>query len=89
MSVLKITILLTKYKIMKNFIAKNWYKATIALSFLILSCGIFIYSIDKTFAKDMRKTAPTDLQCVGGAWMNGANPCVIWSDGTWSVGRGR
>ena len=72
---------------MKRFISENWYKAIMALSFFIFSCGVFIYSIrDNKALANPRKTDVQGRTCVGGFYSptSGAS-LVVWSDGTVSI----
>jgi hypothetical protein len=70
---------------MKKFISENWYKAIKALSFLILACGFFIYSVQGNKAYGNPKKPVNDYKtCVGGIY-DGGHVWVIWSDGTISI----
>ncbi len=68
---------------MKKFISENWYKAVMALSFFILACGVFIYSINsnKAFAQP-KKAEFQSKTCVGAVYNQTSGVYVVWSDGT-------
>jgi len=70
---------------MKKFISENWYKAIMALSFFILSCGVLIYAIrdNKAFAKPTSAESKGKTSCVGAFYDPNLNRiCSVWSDGT-------
>lgn len=68
---------------MKKIISVNWYKAIMALSFLILACGFFIYAVqaNKAYGNPI-KSKNYEPTCVGGL-QNGSQVVTIWSDGTY------